>query len=117
MRQEILACDAPFLVEFVADSIELQLPERPTGWRLVFPSYPAVSLPQSRFASDILIYIHVVMLQNTDKDSYIQSCYSVHAVTFIIICNYVWPIGRFLIGFINCMSVWHSSPTFIRIFA
>ena len=33
----------PFPVEFTADSIELEVPVPPDGWRLSCPTHPAVS--------------------------------------------------------------------------
>lgn len=64
MMQKISNSDAPFSVEFIADCIELQIPKSPTGWRLNYRSFPAVSLAQLGFDSEILSSLHSVSVQS-----------------------------------------------------
>ena len=55
MMRKISKVDPPFPVEFTADSIELEMPKPPKGWRLSCPTYPAVSSIQ-QFALFVLWY-------------------------------------------------------------
>ena len=68
MKLEISDINAPFPVEFVADRIELQIPEHTSGWRLKCLSHPAVSLVQSHFACDILQIVFIYAAKHVDQE-------------------------------------------------